>query len=69
MTGANIAFLAIGAVAFLAGIAMMGAALRGKPGQSPKSTALLIAGMMATAFGMLMAGFAFAVSTAAEPAR
>ena len=69
MTGANIAFVAIGALAFLAGLAMMAVALRGKPGQSPKSTALLIAGMMATAFGMLMSGFAFAVPTAQEPAR
>ena len=69
MSGVNIPFLVIGVIAFLIGIAMMAAAVRGRPGESPKSTALLIAGMMATAFGMLMTGFAFAVSAAAEPAR
>ena len=55
-------FIILGPVAMLAGIAMMIAAIRGGVGQNPKSTAMLIAGMMATAFGMLLT--AFAIGTA-----
>ena len=54
----NILYVAIGAVAALLGGGMLFAALKGKPGEDPKSTALLIAGMMIAAFGLLMAGFA-----------
>lgn len=60
----NILFVAIGAVSVLAGLWVLVAALRGTPGTSPKSTAMLIAGMMATAFGLLMAGFAISYATA-----
>lgn len=61
----NILFVAIGAVAFVAGLAMLVRAIRsGDVGEQPKPTAMLIAGMMITAFGLLMAGFAigFALS-------
>lgn len=61
----NILFVAIGAVAFVVGLAMLVRAIRsGDVGEQPKATAMLIAGMMATAFGLLMAGFAigFALS-------
>jgi ABC-type transport system involved in multi-copper enzyme maturation permease subunit len=68
MTPTNILFVAIGAVSLLLGIAVLIAALRGAPGTDPKSTAMLIAGMMITAFGLLMAGFAIAYSTAPSPA-
>ena len=54
----NILYVAIGAVAALLGGGMLVAALRGKPGEDPKSAALLIAGMMVATFGLLMAGFA-----------
>lgn len=60
----NILTVAIGVVAFLVGIAMLVRAIRGEPGTSPKSTAMLIAGMMVTAFGLLMAGFAISYATA-----
>jgi predicted acyltransferase len=60
----NILYVAIGAVAVLAGLVMLARAVRGKPGTSPKATAMLIAGMMVTAFGMLMAGFAISYATA-----
>ena len=55
-------FIIIGPIAMLAGVTMMIAAIRGGVGQNPKSTAMLIAGMMATAFGMLLT--AFAIGTA-----
>ncbi|GAA4025063.1 hypothetical protein GCM10022280_27420 [Sphingomonas swuensis] len=63
MTGTNILFVAVGAVAGLAGLIMLIAALRGRPGESRKSTGLLIAGMMALAFGLVLSGFAIAYST------
>ena len=66
MSGANLLFVAIGAVSLLLGLAVLVAAIRGEPGTDPKSTAMLIAGMMVTAFGLLMAGFAIAYSTS-EP--
>ena len=62
----NIIYVAIGAAAFVVGIAMLVRAIRGQPGISPKATAMLIAGMMVTAFGLLMAGFAIGFATA-EP--
>jgi len=68
MSGTNILFIAIGAVSLLLGIGVLVAAIRGAPGTDPKSTAMLIAGMMITAFGLLMAGFAIAYSTAPSPA-
>jgi hypothetical protein len=55
-------FLGLGPIAMLVGVTMMIVAIRGGVGQNPKSTAMLIAGMMATAFGMLLT--AFAIGTA-----
>jgi len=63
MSGTNLLFVAIGAVSLLLGLTVLVAAIRGTPGIDPKSTAMLIAGMMITAFGLLMAGFAIAYST------
>ena len=51
-------FMIVGPIAILAGVAMMIAAIRGGVGENPKSTAMLIAGMMACAFGMLLTAFA-----------
>jgi hypothetical protein len=62
----NILYVSIGAVAVLGGLAMLVSAIRGRPGENPKSTAMLIAGMMITAFGLLMAGFAIGFATS-EP--
>ena len=62
----NILYVAIGAVAFIAGVVMLLRAIRSRPGENPKATAMLIAGMMITAFGMLMAGFAIGFATS-EP--
>ena len=51
-------FMIVGPLTMLGGIAMMIAAIRGGVGTNPKSTAMMIAGMMATAFGMLLTAFA-----------
>ncbi len=56
-----IIFMILGPVALLIGVTMMIVALRGGVGTSPKATAMLIAGMMATAFGLLLSAFAFTV--------
>ena len=54
-------FMILGPIALLAGAAMMIMALRGGVGTSPRATAMLIAGMMAAAFGLLLSVFAFTV--------
>jgi uncharacterized membrane protein HdeD (DUF308 family) len=54
-------FMILGPVALLAGVTMMVLAMRSGVGTSPRATAMLIAGMMATAFGMLLGAFAFTV--------
>ena len=56
-----IVFMILGPVALLIGVTMMIVALRGGVGTNPKATAMLIAGMMATAFGLLLSVFAFTV--------
>jgi hypothetical protein len=58
-------FLILGPIAMLAGIATMIVAIRGGVGENPKSTAMLIGGMMATAFGILLTAFAVGDSTGA----
>ena len=62
----NILYVAIGVVALVVGVVMLLRAIRSRPGENPKATAMLIAGMMITAFGMLMAGFAIGFATS-EP--
>ena len=63
----NLLSVAIGAVAFIAGLIMLVRAIRsGGVGEQPRATAMLIAGMMITAFGLLMAGFAIGFATS-EP--
>ncbi len=62
----NIIYVAIGAIAVVVGLVMLVRAIRGGPGENPRATAMLIAGMMITAFGLLMAGFAIGFSTS-EP--
>ena len=71
MTG----FIVLGAVFTLAGLCMLCIALRGDR-ERPRNVAMLIAGMMATAFGLVIGGFAIVYNTtapldlnAAEPAR
>jgi hypothetical protein len=63
VSGANILFVVVGVLAGLIGLGMLIAALRGRPGESKKSTGLMIAGMMVLAFGLILAGFAIAYAT------
>lgn len=67
MSPTNILFVVLGAVALLVGVPMLVAAIRGKPGEVPRHTAMLIAGMMATAFGLLMTAFAIGSATSTAP--
>ena len=55
-------FLILGPVAMLAGIATMVVAIRGGVGENPKSTAMLIGGMMGCAFGLMLTAFAISMS-------
>ena len=58
-------FVIIGAVALVAGLALLVTAIRHHSEQQPKYTAMLIGGMMATAFGIVIAAFAIAYQRAA----
>jgi Ca2+/H+ antiporter len=51
-------FVITGAILALAGMAMVVTAIRHHAERSPKHTAMLIGGMMMTAFGIIIAGFA-----------
>ena len=62
----NLAFVILGAIAALAGLAILVTGIRGHPGEGPRATVQLIGGMMLAAFGVLIAGFAIAYD-AAEP--
>jgi hypothetical protein len=61
----NLTFVFLGAIATLAGLALLVAGIRGRPGKSPQATAKLIGGMMLAAFGILIAGFAIGYARAA----
>lgn len=58
-------FIPLGAVALVCGMVMLVTGIRRHRAQHPKHVAMLIAGMMITAFGLLLAGFAIAWQAAA----
>ena len=61
------AIVILGAIVALAGIAVVVFAIRNRgDGEDPKANAMLIAGTMAAAFGIVIAGFSIAYN-AAEP--
>ena len=60
MTG----FVVIGALAALVGLALLVTAIRHSQERQPKYAAMLIGGMMMTAFGIVIAGFAIAYQRA-----
>jgi len=62
MSGGTLIFSIVGPIALLVGIGTMIVAIRGGVGENPKSTAMLIAGMMAAAFGLLLTAFAIGMS-------
>jgi drug/metabolite transporter (DMT)-like permease len=59
------AFIIIGALIAIVGIAVLITAIRHQSEQRPRYAAMLIGGMMATAFGVIIAGFAIAYQRAA----
>ena len=65
MSGGVLIFATLGPIALVVGIGMMVVAIRGGVGENPKSPAMLIAGMMAAAFGLLLT--AFAIGNAGSP--
>ena len=56
MTG----FVLIGVIAAIAGLGLLVTAIRHQSEQRPRYAAMLIGGMMLTAFGLVIAGFAIA---------
>ena len=59
------AFVVIGALIAILGLAVLISAIRHQSEQRPRYAAMLIGGMMATAFGVIIAGFAIAYQRAA----
>lgn len=59
------AFILIGALAVIVGVAVLVTAIRHQSEQQPRYAAMLIGGMMMTAFGLVIAGFAIAYQRAA----
>ena len=58
-------FIVVGVLAAAVGIVLLVTAIRHKSEQQPKYAAMLIGGMMITAFGIVIAGFAIAYQSAA----
>ena len=64
MASLSILYLIVGAIALLIGVAIIGLALKGRgDANNPKATAMLIGGMMAATFGLLMCAFWIALAT------
>ena len=61
MTG----FIVLGAMAAIVGVILLVTAIRHRGEQRPRDAAMLIGGMMLTAFGLVIAGFAIAYNAAA----
>jgi hypothetical protein len=61
MTG----FIVLGVIAVLAGITLVVTGIRGGPDARPRNMAMLIGGMMLTAFGLVISGFAIVYQTTA----
>jgi uncharacterized membrane protein len=51
-------YIALGVLAALTGLVILVIAIRNHGQRQPKYTAMLIGGMMLTAFGLILAGFA-----------
>ena len=69
MAQLSIPYLIVGAIALVAGLAMLGIAIRGRgDANDPKATAMLIAGMMVATFGLLLAAFWIAFATGTSTA-
>ena len=60
-----VVFVIVGAAVALAGLGLLVTAIRHQGERQPKYAAMLIGGMMMTAFGIIIAGFALAYQNAA----
>ena len=60
MSGIDLLNLGIGLTALIGGLTMLFVALRRHKRDHPKGVAMLIAGMMVTAFGLFITAFAIA---------
>lgn len=58
------AFIVIGAIALVVGFVLVVIAIRHQSEQQPRYAAMLIGGMMVTAFGLVIGGFAIAYQRA-----
>jgi Ca2+/H+ antiporter len=58
-------FIPLGIVILLGGLALLVTGIRRHKEQHPKHVAMLIGGMMMTAFGLVIAGFAIAYQSTA----
>ena len=59
------ACIILGALAVIAGLAILVTGIRHHAERQPKHVVMLIGGMMLTAFGLIIAGFAIAYQSAA----
>lgn len=59
------AFVIVGAIIAVVGLSLLVTAIRHQHERQPRYAAMLIGGMMMTAFGMIIAGFAIAYQNAA----
>ena len=59
------AFVVLGVIAVVTGLVLLLTAIRHQGEQRPRYAAMLIGGMMMTAFGLVIAGFAIAYQRAA----
>jgi uncharacterized membrane protein len=60
-----IGFIIVGAIIALVGLSLLVTAIRHQHERQPRYAAMLIGGMMMTAFGIVIAGFAIAYQSAA----
>jgi uncharacterized membrane protein len=60
-----IGFIIVGAIIALVGLSLLVTAIRHQHERQPRYAAMLIGGMMMTAFGIIIAGFAIAYQNAA----
>ena len=64
MASLSILYLVVGAVALIAGLTLVGIALKNRgDSENPRATAMLIGGMMLATFGLLMGAFWIAFAT------
>ena len=64
MNAIDLVNLGIGLATLVGGLAMLGFTLRYHQRNHPKGVAMLIAGMMVTAFGLFITAFAISFATA-----